>query len=75
MQQDKDQKYISKKAKKLFQDNNCLWWNGLHSPLINTIENLWVDIKKKVTEIKPTNNNDAWSTVEQAWNSIFLQKY
>ena len=75
MQQDNDPKHTRKIVKKWFQDNrvSLMEWPA-QSPDLNPIENLWADVKKKVSEIKPTNNNDLWITVQQAWDSITVER-
>jgi len=40
------------------------------SPDFNPIENLWRILKKKVGQSKPTNLNELWEKLQEAWRSI-----
>lgn len=54
-QQDNDPKHTSHKAKQWFQDNkiDVLEWPAHFNP----IENLWVDVKKAVSDAKKRRSN------------------
>lgn len=70
-QQDNDPKHTSKKAKKWFGDHsiNVMEWPA-QSPDLNPIENLWADVKKAVSDIKPTSNEALWAAVKASWENI-----
>lgn len=70
-QQDNDPKHTSRRAKVWFQQNNIevMEWPA-QSPDLNPIENLWADVKKAVYKAKPTNAEQLWTVVHQAWSEI-----
>lgn len=70
-QQDNDPKHTSKKARKWFEDNgiNVMGWPA-QSPDLNPIENLWADVKKDVSNVKPRNNEELWASVQESWSKI-----
>lgn len=74
-QQDNDPKHTSKMAKKWFNDNsiNVMEWPA-QSPDLNPIENLWTDIKKGVSTIKPTSVEGLWEAVQKIWSSIKVER-
>ena len=48
--QDNDPKHTSRRAKKFFEDNNINWWRTPpESPDANPIENLWHELKVRIT--------------------------
>ena len=40
------------------------------SPDVNTIENLWVIVDKRIDRSKATNLNKLWEAIQNAWYSI-----
>jgi len=40
------------------------------SPDLNPIENLWGDVKRAVSIVKPINKTQLWMVVQQAWHDI-----
>ena len=70
-QQDNDPKHTSKLAKKWFLDHNVkvLSWPA-QSPDLNPIENLWNVVKVVLKGKKPTNKDELWSLVKEAWYGI-----
>ncbi len=56
--QDNYPKYTSRKAKEWLWVNNIevMEW-PVRSPYLNSVENLWGDIKRDVARAKPTNSN------------------
>ena len=56
-QQDSDPKHTSRKARQWFLDHS--------------IKNLWADVKKSVSESKPTNNNEQLrKVIKESWEKI-----
>lgn len=74
-QQDNDPKHTSKMAKRWFDENsiNVMEWPA-QSPDLNPIENLWADVKKGVSSIKPTSSEGLWKAVSDIWNSIPVER-
>lgn len=70
-QQDNDPKHTSKLAKEWFRTNGVevMPWPA-QSPDLNPIEHLWGDVKKYVSEKKPSNAKALWRTVQDAWSTI-----
>jgi len=70
-QQDNNSKHTSKKARKWLEQKSIRGMNWpAQSPDLNPIENLWADVKKKVSEAKPNNNDDLWGLVKDPWSKI-----
>lgn len=40
------------------------------SPDLNPIKNLWANVKKTVSRIKPTNDEAVWTAVNDYWYKI-----
>ena len=61
----------SKKAKKWFAGNisDIMEWPP-QSPDLNTIENLWTDVKATVHTCNPTSNEALWMVVKASWEQI-----
>lgn len=74
-QQDNDPKHTSKLVKEWFRVNkvDVMPWPA-QSPDLNPIENLWADVKQKVSEKKPSNVEALWNTVRDAWQQIPLKR-
>ena len=70
-QQDCDPKHTSKAAKEWFTTNNVkvLEWPP-QSPDLNPIENLWRQLKLKISGQNPKNRNELWMMLQEAWYSI-----
>lgn len=67
-QQDNDPKHTSKLAKNWFIRNNITVLNWpAQSPDLNPIENLWSDVKRRISGRKCTSKEDLWKCVEAAW--------
>lgn len=73
--QDNDPKHVSRKAKTWFRANNVrvLDWPA-QSPDLNPIENLWMELKKAVSDAKPQNNDELWRICQAEWKSISEEK-
>jgi len=74
-QQDNDPKHSSKHAREWFAANqvNVMEWTA-QSPDLNPIENLWCDVKRAISEIKPSNNFQLWEAVQRTWSSIPVKR-
>ena len=70
-QQDCDPKHTSKAAKEWFTTNNVkvLEWPP-QSPDLNPLENLWRQLKLKISGQNPKNRNELWMMLQEAWYSI-----
>ena len=70
-QQDCDPKHTSKAVKEWFTTNNVkvLEWPP-QSPDLNPIENLWRQLKLKISGQNPKNRNELWMMLQEAWYSI-----
>ena len=75
-QQDNDPKHTSRVAQKWFEDNQIkvLEWPA-QSPDLNSIEHLWVHLKKRLAgyKIEPSGVLELWERVEVEWNKIPVQ--
>ena len=72
-QQDNDPKHTSRKATRWFEDNkiDVMVWPA-QSPDINSIEHLWVDLKKNLNKYpKPAKGvHELWERVLGEWDKI-----
>ena len=70
-QQDNDPKPTSRKARLWFLDHsiNIMKWPA-QSLDLNSIKNLWADVKERVSEAKPTNNEQLWKVL-RIWGKKF----
>ena len=59
---------ISRKARKWFSDHSINIMN--QSPDLNPIENILADVKKSLSEAKPTNNEQLWKVIKESWEKI-----
>jgi len=44
------------------------------SPDLNLIENLWEDVKRAVSIVKPINKSQLWMVVKHAWRDIPVKR-
>ena len=70
-QQDNDPKHTSKLVKKCIEDQkiNLMTWPS-QSPDLNPIENLWCDLKKKLSKQTFSNKEQLWQCVQKTWYEI-----
>lgn len=74
-QADNDPKHTSKRAKEFLRTNNVnvMKWPS-QSPDLNPIEMLWIDIDKAIKEKKPTNIDNLYAAIQNAWNNISMDR-
>ena len=70
-QQDNAPCHKARSGTELLQERQISAMNWpAQSPDFNPIENLWRILKKKVGQSKPTNLNELWEKLQEAWRSI-----
>ncbi|CAK9802846.1 Transposable element Tc1 transposase [Anthophora quadrimaculata] len=74
-QADNDPKHTSQKAKRFLEEHNVnvMRWPS-QSPDLNPIEHLWNDVDKEIQLKKPSNLNNLYKIIENAWNNISIDR-
>ncbi len=72
-QQDLAPAHTAKGTKSWFNDHGVtvLDW-PVHSPDLNTIENLWGIVKRKMRDTRPNNADDLKAAIKATWASLHL---
>ena len=70
--QDNDPKHCSILAMNFFEDNGINWWKAVpESPVLNPIENLWLELKEFVRrEVKPTTKQQLIDGIKLFWSTV-----
>ena len=74
--QDNDPKHSSHYATQFLIDNNVVWWKTpAESPDLNSIENLWHELKEFIRrEIKPKTKDELIQGILTFWESVDKEK-
>jgi transposase len=74
-QHDNDPKHTAKSVKQWIEDQDfhCLWWPA-QSPDLNPIEHLWQDVDLPVKNFRPSNKEELFRVVNDAWRGILSSR-